>query len=86
MCSMKHTSICLEVGWLKHHQFPFTLTTLHVSPKMDQNGRFGTQHILRFRAGLRKHLLPSGEYAMHPLQRELRIKKAGIQVRGLWPF
>lgn len=29
---------------------------------------------------------PSGEYAMHPLQRELRIKKAGIQVRGLWPF
>lgn len=23
----------------------------------------------------------SGEYAMHPLQRELRIKKAGIQVR-----
>ena len=55
-------------------------TTLHVSPKMDQNGRFGTQQILRFRAGLRKHLLPSGEYAMHPLQRELRIKKAGIQV------
>ena len=65
-------------------------TTLHVSPKNGSKWQvWNAAHLpglIGQVQGRIEKTPPSGEYAMHPLQRELRIKKAGIQVRGLWPF